>query len=306
MSERNTLHSIESARLANGRRISFSALGSPRGFPVLYMHGSIGSPLRRTPEMDAAIEANDIRYLMVDRPGFRGSDPLPGRSVLDFASDIEELADGLGFERFSIVGVSAGAPYALACAHRLGDRLAATITVTPVTPFHAVHRTPGAGIRFRMPLAVLSTAPWLIRGIGRGIRALVNHHPGLVMRAMALGASHADRELLANPVDREAAAARFAEAMRGGADPMIEDYLACSRPWGFDLSEVGEPVRIWHGADDKLVPLRDVRRLAEELPVATLEVDDVGGHFLYKNRITEILAATCRRNEDPALRKKAA
>lgn len=296
MSERNALHSIESVPLADGRQISFSSTGAAHGFPVLYMHGSVGSPLRRTPEMDAAIAAHDLRYLMVDRPGFRGSDPLPGRSVGALAADIEELADALGFGRFAVVGVSAGAPYALACAHRLGDRLSATLVVSPVTG--PLHRSPGAQLRFRAPLAVLRGAPWLVRAIGIGIRGFVRRWPQTTARLMSLGASSADRGLLARPEDRDAAAARFLEALRGGARPMIEDYRVCCEPWGFEPAEVTTPVEVWHGARDKLVPLAEVRRLTEELPLGRLVLVLDGGHFLYKTRIAEILAAARNPGEE--------
>jgi pimeloyl-ACP methyl ester carboxylesterase len=66
--------------------------------------------------LDAAVASLGIQYLVVDRPGFGGSDPHPGRTVTDFADDVEQLADALGLDRFAVVGVSAGAPYAPACA----------------------------------------------------------------------------------------------------------------------------------------------------------------------------------------------
>src|SRR5262245_49370372 len=111
--------------LSDGRRLTFSAIGPPDGVPILYLHGAIGSPPHGGPSLESEIARSKIRYLMVDRPGYGGSDMKPGRRVADFARDIEELADELGLGRLSIVGVSAGAPYALACAWALQDRVAA-------------------------------------------------------------------------------------------------------------------------------------------------------------------------------------
>ena len=56
--------------LADGRSLSYSAVGPGDGFPVLYQHGAIGSPLRRSPELERVMNGSRIRYLMVDRPGF--------------------------------------------------------------------------------------------------------------------------------------------------------------------------------------------------------------------------------------------
>src|SRR5262245_6318972 len=102
----------DAVELRDGRRLSYSAIGPYDGVPVLYLHVAIGSPPLRARGLERAIAESRIRYLMVDRPGFGGSDPLPGRRVSDLARDIEDLANALRLERFSILGVSAGAPYA--------------------------------------------------------------------------------------------------------------------------------------------------------------------------------------------------
>jgi pimeloyl-ACP methyl ester carboxylesterase len=138
-------------RLRDGRRLTYEALGRPGGFPVLYMHGAIGSPRWRSPALDAAVAALGVRYLVVNRPGFGGSDPRPGRTVADYAADVEDLADALGWERFSVVGVSAGAPFALACAWALPSRVVAAAAASPLAPPSFRYGVPAAG--FRVPIA---------------------------------------------------------------------------------------------------------------------------------------------------------
>jgi pimeloyl-ACP methyl ester carboxylesterase len=105
--------------LPDGRRLAWSSGGARGGVPVFYLHGAIGTPVRRTPELDALIAALGIHYIAVSRPGFGRSDPCPGRRIADFPADVEHLADRLGLGRFAVVGVSAGGPYALACARAL-------------------------------------------------------------------------------------------------------------------------------------------------------------------------------------------
>ena len=60
---------------------------------------------------DAAARAG-VRLLAVDRPGIGGSTPKPGRTVLEWADDIEVFADRLGLAKFSVMGYSMGAPSA--------------------------------------------------------------------------------------------------------------------------------------------------------------------------------------------------
>ena len=54
-----------------------------------------------------------------DRPGIGLSDPKPGRTVLDWAADVSELAEHLGLQRFSVMGWSMGGPYAAAVGYAL-------------------------------------------------------------------------------------------------------------------------------------------------------------------------------------------
>jgi pimeloyl-ACP methyl ester carboxylesterase len=102
--------------LRDGRRLAYRCAGPPDGMLVLYLHGAIGSPQTVCPELEAVVAELGVRYVMVSRPGFGGSDPLAGRTMLRFADDVAQLADALGHERFAVVGVSTGGPYALACA----------------------------------------------------------------------------------------------------------------------------------------------------------------------------------------------
>src|ERR1700694_3865256 len=109
--------------LADGRRLAYVETGPADGIPVIYCHGAIGTPLGRSLDLEAMMGELGIRHLAVSRPGVGGSDPVRRRSVAAFAADVRELADALAIERFSVVGVSAGGPYALAIAHEMPARV---------------------------------------------------------------------------------------------------------------------------------------------------------------------------------------
>jgi pimeloyl-ACP methyl ester carboxylesterase len=240
------------ARLRDGRCVTFSSAGPLDGFPVVYCHGAIGSPRWWTPELDALTQRLRIRYLVVNRPGFGGSDPCPGRTVADFALDLAELMDLLGHGRFSVVGVSAGAPYAIACGWALPDRIAALAAVSPLGPPDGAGSS--AGLRYRVPLIPLRA--------GRCAPILA----GLCLRALRLGCQTAPAA-------------------------MIDDYAVCRRHWGFDPADVRIPVIVWHGRGDRLVPLAHMLTLAAAIPMSTAYVDPAAGHFFYSKRLTEIVEA---------------
>lgn len=238
------------ARTRAGRSITFWAAGPHDGFPVVYCHGAIGSLRWRTPQLDELIDRLGIRYVLVNRPGFGGSEPCRDRTVADFAGHVEHVIDVLGYERFSVVGVSAGAPYALACGWRLHDRVAAVAAVSPLGPAFGPGSSPSA--RY--------TVPMIPFGVPRTGPALAEFY----LRALRLNGQAAARA-------------------------MIDDYLVCRKDWGFRAGDVRGAVAIWHGRADRLVPLAHAVRLADAIPAAVTHVDATGGHFFYKDRLREIL-----------------
>jgi pimeloyl-ACP methyl ester carboxylesterase len=239
-------------RLPDGRSVTFSAAGLEGGFPIVYCHGAIGSPRWRTPDLDRLIDRLGIRYLVVNRPGFAGSDPSPGRTVVDFARDLGEVMSILGHRRFSVVGVSAGAPYALACGWALAERLVGLAAVSPLVPPHGQ----GAcrGLRYRVPLV-----PFGSSRVG----------PAVARACLRVLGLHGETSTAA----------------------MIDDYLVCRRYWGFDPADMPFPVTLWHGGADRLVPLAHARALAAVMPGCTARVTPRGGHFFYSRSLAEIVGS---------------
>ena len=275
------------ARLHDGRLLSYLAVGPEDGELVLYLHGAIGSPQSISGDLRDAARDLHVRYVMVDRPGFGGSDPAPGRTLLGFARDAAGLADHLGRERFAVVGVSAGGPYALACAHELPSRLAAAAVVSCIAPGGCA--AAGLPPPVRLGLRVLRARPRACARVGDALLAIPRRHPRVVGRVIRAGAAPADRPLLAAAEARDAAAVRFLAAARGGVGGMIGDHLVCAGPWGFRLEDVGGLVQLWHGMQDALVPVDQALHLAAALPRVQVALHPDEGHFFYRRRLREIL-----------------
>ena len=112
--------------LPDGRTLAYTEIGAPGGPVALYFHGAPGSRLELV-ALDEAFAAVGVRVVTPDRPGYGGSTPRRGRTTADWADDVAALADHLGVERFAVMGLSSGGPYAVACASLLGDRVTGAI-----------------------------------------------------------------------------------------------------------------------------------------------------------------------------------
>src|SRR5580765_6410115 len=92
-------------RLRDGRRLAYTELGDPSGIPIFHQHGMPGSRLEHEAEPEFYRNIG-VRVITPDRPGYGLSDPHPHNPLLGWPSDIVELADRLGIERFGITGLS--------------------------------------------------------------------------------------------------------------------------------------------------------------------------------------------------------
>jgi pimeloyl-ACP methyl ester carboxylesterase len=288
----------EMIELSDGRRLSFSVTGPPGGTPVLYLHGAIGSPPESDSPLELAVARRRIRYVMVDRPGFGGSDPLPGRRVIDFAADLRELVDAMRLRRFSVLGVSAGAPYALAFAATMPDRVAAVAAVSTIPPGFSPRRSSRTAAHYRLALMALLSSPQMTRSLVDSALTHVRRRPALLRAIFALGAYAGDRDLLRERQARDLAARRFLAATSRGCSPMIEDFQACRRDWGFELRDVSLEVHLWHGLGDPVIPIAHADAIRRELPAVWPRFVKAG-HFLLRTRIDDMLGPLVRAVSEP-------
>ncbi|MBJ7520797.1 MAG: alpha/beta hydrolase [Solirubrobacteraceae bacterium] len=271
--------------LPDGRRLGYAEWGSrsPDASTVLYFHGAMGSPMRRCAATDAALQTLGLRYVMVHRPGFGASDPQPGRRLGDWPDDVARLADTLGVDRFAVLGVSAGGPYAAACAHRLPDRVTAAAIVSGITPIAGAQDASGA-------LRALARHPRAARRVLGTVVHAVRAQPRLLVAALTLRNGRADAAVLADDEARAIFVESFLAATERGVDPMIEDFLLAAGPWDFDPAEIRRPVHLWHGVNDTTVPVASAYALAATLPDCRAAFAPDEGHFFFRSRMLEILA----------------
>lgn len=97
-------------RLRDGRRLGCAEWGDPGGRPLLYFHGWPGSREGRLG--GEAAKAKGVRMIALDRPGMGLSDYQLRRSLVDWPDDVIQVTAALGLDRFAMLGISTGTPYA--------------------------------------------------------------------------------------------------------------------------------------------------------------------------------------------------
>jgi pimeloyl-ACP methyl ester carboxylesterase len=281
--------------LACGRRLGYAEIGAPEGLPVMYFHGFPGSRLEAAFAGPTATSLG-VRLIAADRPGIGMSDVRQGRTILDSANDARALADHLGLDAFSVLGVSGGAPYALACAFKLERRIRSAAIVSGVGPPAAI---PGASLASTsgVGLRMVAAAPWLAIPFATVLGALARHASPVLLGMLSARVSHQDRLTLRNPGFRAILSASLRESFRSGNRGAVTELRLLSTPWGFDLSALRAPVHIWHGGKDRVVPISMGRFLEHALHDCRATYMREHGHYsLVHDCVEQILAHMTRRS----------
>ena len=264
--------------LADGRTLACLELGEPAGPPVVYLHGYPDSRL----EARLAARAADrlrVRLLAPDRPGFGESTFQPGRTIGLWGADMLRLADAFALERFAVLGVSGGGPYALACAARLPERVSRVALAGGLGPPARKDLVAGMVATHRLALAAGLHMPRLARLAIDLAARVVRRHPERFLAHMLTITCPPDREVLADSGYRKLMLESTVAALRQGGRRVAHELTLLARPWDIRLDEVRAPVTIWQGGADNIVPAAMARYLAGALARSELHCLPEEGHL---------------------------
>ncbi len=276
--------------LADGRALGYAEHGDPKGEPLFHFHGHPGSRMEAQ-LAHAEAEQGGVRIIAFDRPGYGLSDFQPGRKLLDWPDDVVAAADALGIDRFAVVGVSGGGPYALACTYKIPDRLTAVGVVSGFGPLDAPEATAGMRRQNRIAFRLTRYAPPVARLAMWAMARQVRRDPERVVAAIGAAMGEPDRRILSRPEVKKAFLDIIVEAFRAGARGPAWDMVAIARPWGFRLEDIEMQVHLWQGEEDLLVPPSMGRYQAEAIPHCNATFYPGEGHLLVVDHMREIQEA---------------
>ncbi len=252
-------------RLADGRVLSWAEYGDPRGEPLFFHHGLPSSRVAAA-VMDAGAVRSGIRLFAPERPGFGYSDPSPGRSILDWPSDLRQLADHLDLDQFSVAGISAGLPYTLACAVAMPQRLRRVAIISGLGAIDSGAVLEGMSYEWRLIYTLFLKSQRLASLWMRGYGRSVQKRPERVVAEQIKRMPPADGAVLGAEPTHSNRIADLREAFRQGPAAAGDEARRHLEPWGFELSNIEVPVMLWHGMLDESHPIQMGRRIARELP----------------------------------------
>jgi pimeloyl-ACP methyl ester carboxylesterase len=277
-------------RLRDGRQLGFATFGDADGLPVFYLHGTFGSRLEGRIAHVAALQRH-VRVIAVDRPGFGLSDPRANRRLVDWAPDLDELAEQLAIDRFSLLGVAGGGAFALGCAAKLPKRVRSVALISSVGPHDREGALSGMDLRSRLIVHVLPRwLPWLSRRLHERAARLADREPLRLLREASGTLPASERAALESPEIASIFMDAAFEGFRTGTGGMVHELRLLAEPWGFALEGVEAPVFLWHGETDRMSPVAMAHALAREIPKSQLQTIPERGSAIAVDFIPDAIA----------------
>ncbi len=295
----------------DGRRVGLACYGADDGLPVLALHGA---PAARVMFDVADGPARDLGLTLYcpDRPGYGLTPPDAAATLCGRTAFHEDVATALGLDRFAVLGISGGAPYAVALAAKLGHRVPVLGLVSPMGPVRDFVDT-----EKRIGRAAMAEGERLGRGHRLFFlrlpqhRALIAAQSGLAARAFKAAPksfakifanllSSDDTRILSQPHVERSVIAMTHEALRQGVEGGIADLTVFARAWDIDYAKISAHTVLWQGTRDRIVPSAVAFWLARLINGCRSHRIEGAGHFWVYDHVPEVLGAiaAAMRGED--------
>jgi pimeloyl-ACP methyl ester carboxylesterase len=274
---------VDAYVLAGVRRVEYCLYNRGANQRALFQYGTPGTRWL-SPQLIGAARAARFELLVIDRPGYgMSTGRWPGRRVVDVVADVHAVVGAVGWDRFAVWGGSGGAPHALAIAARLPDRVTACASVVGLAPYDA------PGLDWYAGMSAGNVEEFRAAARGEHVyRPLVERLAADAVASIDAGGIQVAGDYQLPEVDRRALAARREEegyldrmnlTYRHGVDGWIDDCMALTRPWGFELSELATRTSVWYGPADVLASRAHHEYLLSVIPDAERH-ELRGGHVM--------------------------
>lgn len=261
----------------SGVEMTLREFGDPAGHPLFFFHGWPGSGAQCW-LLDEAARRHGFRGFALDRPGI-GKSPVQKRVLLDWPPLIRELAGGLGYDRFALIGISGGGPYALACAATFPEAISAITVVCGAPPISELANIRSLHPTYRFLLKLFRRHPALVKAVFRLARPWMIWPDGLhFFPPTRIMLPDPDAEALECPKHFAGVFGCQQDAFQN-VEGLFADAEIYAHPWGFALEKLEVPIQFWHGREDGNFHYSLAEEMAGRVPLSRLQIVEDEGHF---------------------------
>lgn len=265
----------------NGRMVELVLSGDKTGQPVLNLHSLFGHGI--TAKIEENLRDQSILLISPMRPGFGGTSVAgKGQNLYDcVAGDVRAILDSLEIQHCSCIGRASAARTFYNLLARLPDRINRGVLVNGMIPKEYIE---SKNIKSRWTTALMS-ASYISYPIARliletGSSLLLRSNSVSFLKKMYQNsisdyASFDDEEVIFS------IQTGVHQMKQQGLDASAQEMVEAFQNWSNELQDLQTPISLYHGHLDPNVPIKAVRKFAEDnAHCLTLVEEAEGGGLL--------------------------
>jgi pimeloyl-ACP methyl ester carboxylesterase len=274
-------------------KLQYSTWGNLKSKDViLFFHGFPGSHIQAR-GLEKFVKKHDFGLIAVDRPGYGQSSFFKPGDFKTHLDNILELLSSLNIQKFSILGVSGGAPMSYLMASQVPERIQKLIIVGGLIPYDSKSRKLFSVYQSR----VLRFRKWIPSSV---IVPLTNsilkyYGPEKKLQRFMTFLNEADKKALNNSENQLLILQSMIEARRQQSNGIVWDSDLFSNNWfeNCDLEALKKiEIQYYHGKQDYILSYTMAEHMNKIFPHSKLNLFQEEGHYsLALGRAEEILLA---------------
>ncbi|MDO6765057.1 alpha/beta fold hydrolase [Agarivorans sp. 1_MG-2023] len=282
-------------RLPDERKLCYQEFGDPKGKPVVYCHSILGCRLENFfDQVDIAAQLG-IRLISIDRPGFGGSDYHESYSFVQWTADLKALLEHLNLAKVELLGYATGGVYAACSAAKIPDMVSHLTIVSSGDALTYDSDYKATAKLYRMHMKLARDFPNMHRLFTNILDKGLHKDPNKLFKVLARDLEGTDVELFESPMFKEKFGRYLMESKVQGGNAFSDEVRQVMAPWGFEIEDVKVATQLFHGENDKHIPLTLAERFIARAENARLEVIPELGHYMIYQHWPAILESIAKR-----------
>ncbi|MGK0304440.1 MAG: pimeloyl-ACP methyl ester carboxylesterase [Gammaproteobacteria bacterium] len=274
--------------LSDNRLLTWFEYGDPQGLPIIIFE-SIGGALPNHQDSTQYYLEKKLRIIVIIRPGYGSSTSKEKISYKNFSHDVVELLDHLRLKKVSVIGYSLGGAYGSVFAACYPERVNHLGLFSSSLPRDYMSQP--LAPHLRMMLRVFTIAPDIFKYVMSLIMHSTLRDPQKYYTKIAKQLNDTDSQILNGTLWQERIGEQLRHRLMGGVKVYVQEYMMMTRGWEVELSDIQCPTLIWHGDEDNLVNIHDIKALANDIEYADLVIFKKQGHYLICDKWHDFLNA---------------
>jgi pimeloyl-ACP methyl ester carboxylesterase len=274
--------------LSDNRLLTWFEYGDPQGLPIIIFE-SIGGALPNHQDSTRYYLEKKLRIIVIIRPGYGSSTSKKMNSYKGLSDDVIELLDHLRLKKVSVIGYSLGGAYGSVFAARYPQRVDHLGLFSSTLPWDYMKQP--LAPHLKIMLRAFNIAPDIFKYIMSLIMHSTLRDPQKIYSKIAKRLNKTDSQILTNTLWHERLGEQLRHRLMGGVKVYVQEYMMMLQNWDIELSEIQCATLIWHGDEDNLVNINDIKLLANDIEYADLVTFKKQGHYFICEKWHDFLDA---------------